>query len=175
MSWAEADAHLRLDGDDTQQPYVESLIAAATAHLDGPNGILRRAVGLQTLELRTCGFSTRLTLPFGPVGEIVSVVYLDAAGDEQTAVTTAYTLTGDDLRLAYGQAWPAVRGDAECVRIRYTAGWATAAVPAPIKSAVLLLVGHWYQNRSAAKVGEAIVETPMGVDALLAPYRFLRV
>lgn len=174
VTWAEADAHLRLDGDDTQQTYVESLIAAATAHVDGPHGILGRAVGEQTLELRTCAFPRAyLTLPYGPVGEVVSVKYLDADGVEQTAATSLYEQTGDVLRLAYNQTWPSVRGDAECVRIRYTAGWETP--PAAIKAAILLLVGHWYENREAVNVGNITSEMPLAVDRLLAPYRVLRV
>lgn len=176
VTWEEADAHLRLDGDDTQQPYVESLIAAATAHVDGPNGILGRAVGEQTLELRMCGFPrASLILPYGPVGEVESVKYLDADGAEQTAETSLYEQTGDVLRLAYNQTWPSPRGDAESVRIRYTAGWATEDVPAPIKAAILLMVGHWYRNRQAVATDQSVTETPMGVDALLAPYRVLRV
>lgn len=176
VTWAEADAHLRLDGDDTQQTYVESLIAAATAHVDGPNGILGRAVGEQTLELRTAAFPRAyLTLPHGPVGEVVSVKYLDADGVEQTAATSLYDQTGDVLRLAYNQTWPSPRGDAESVRIRYTAGWATADVPAPIKAAILLLVGHWYANREAVNVGNITSEMPLAVDRLLAPYRIIRV
>lgn len=176
VTWAEADAHLRLDGDDLQQAYVESLIAAAMAHVDGPNGILGRSVGAQTLELRTCGFPrSSLILPYGPVGTIESVKYLDLAGVEQTLDEGLFELTGDVLRLAHGQAWPSPRGDAECVRIRYTAGWETADVPAPIKAAILLLVGHWFANREGVTTGQAAIETPMAVDRLLAPYRYLRI
>lgn len=175
VTWAEADAHLRLDGDDTQQPYVESLIAAASGYIDGPDGILRRAVGEQTLELRGCGFHHTLTLPFGPVSALTSVKYLDAAGDEQTVPAEIYYSAGDNLYLGYGQTWPSPRGDAECVRIRYVAGWAAEDTPAPLKAAVLLLVGHWYANREAVAVGDATAPLPLAVDALLAPYRFLRV
>lgn len=175
VSWAEADAHLRLSGDGSQRIYVESLIAAATAHIDGPNGILRRAVGEQTLELRGCGFHHTLTLPFGPVSALTSVKYLDAAGVEQTVAPEVYYSAGDYLYLGHGQAWPSPRGDAECVRIRYVAGWTVAEIPPSLKAAVLLLVGHWYANREAVVVGDSTATLPMAVDALLAPYRYMRV
>ncbi len=47
-------------------------------------------------------------------------------------------------------------------------------VPTPIRQAMLLMVGHLYENREASTVGPAITELPMGVEALLAPYRVLR-
>ena len=174
VTWAEADAHLRLDGDDSQQSYVEGLIAAATAHIDGPNGILRRAVGEQTLELRTCGFYHTLTLPFGPVTALESVKYLDTNGDEQTVDAGVYYLAGDGIYLSAGQSWPAHRSAADSVRIRYVAGWPTDEVPAAIKHAALLLLGHWFANREAV-TATGQVELPMAVDALLSPFRFIRV
>lgn len=50
VTWEEADQHLKLDGDTSQKSFVEGLIAAATAHIDGPDGWLGRALGVQTLE-----------------------------------------------------------------------------------------------------------------------------
>lgn len=40
-----------------------------------------------------------------------------------------------------------------------------------ITAAMLLLIGHLYENREAVTVGEAAAELPLGVDALLIPYR----
>ena len=51
-------------------------------------------------------------------------------------------------------------------------GMAESSIPAPIRSAALLMIGHLYQNREAVTgYGAALQETPMGVEALLAPYR----
>ena len=52
----------------------------------------------------------------------------------------------------------------------YVAGVADSAVPAPIKHAILLMVGHWYANREAVAPGQ-MHEVPMAVDALIRPYR----
>ena len=35
------------------------------------------------------------------------------------------------------------------------------------KQAILLLVGHWYENREQVTVGEIAREIPLGVEALL--------
>lgn len=39
-----------------------------------------------------------------------------------------------------------------------------------IKTAMMLLVGHWYASREAVTAG-ATSELPLGVDALISPYR----
>jgi uncharacterized phiE125 gp8 family phage protein len=44
-------------------------------------------------------------------------------------------------------------------------------VPEPIKQAILLLVGAWFENREAVLTGTIVATLPFAVDALLAPYR----
>lgn len=39
-----------------------------------------------------------------------------------------------------------------------------------VRTAMLLLIGHWYANREAASSG-GLTETPFAVEALLQPYR----
>jgi hypothetical protein len=47
-----------------------------------------------------------------------------------------------------GYSWPATAaGGINSVRVQFQAG--RALVPAQAKPAVLLLVGHWYENREA--------------------------
>lgn len=55
--------------------------------------------------------------------------------------------------------------------VRYRAGYADGAVPAPIRHAILLMVGHLYENRMAVTAATNMGVMPMGVDALLSPYR----
>ncbi|MDK1372955.1 MULTISPECIES: head-tail connector protein [unclassified Sinorhizobium] len=52
-------------------------------------------------------------------------------------------------------------------------GVATAApVPASVKHAALLLIGHFYNNREAVSA-ERLAKVPMAVDMLIAPHRDL--
>lgn len=45
-------------------------------------------------------------------------------------------------------------------------------LPSPIKHAILLLIGHYYENREATiDKRYEVVELPMAVASLLAPYR----
>lgn len=160
--------HLRVDhaDDDT---LIQAYIDAACSHIDGPHGILNRAIWPQTLELRQNVFGCPARLPYGPVSEIVSIKYVDQSGTEQTADAGLYYQAGDVIHLASGASWPSLRGDAEGVRIRYDAGF--EVVPNAIVQAVMLLIGHWYANRETVTVGQSGVELPMASQALLSPYR----
>ena len=53
--------------------------------------------------------------------------------------------------------------------VTYRAGYET--IPAPIKQAVLLLVGQWYSYRGNVAEEGRPAEMPMAVEALLSPYR----
>lgn len=46
-------------------------------------------------------------------------------------------------------------------------------IPEPIVSAMLLLIGHLYENREQSVMG-ALAEIPMGVESLLLPYTSMR-
>jgi len=43
--------------------------------------------------------------------------------------------------------------------------------PTPVVEAVFQLMAHWYQNREGVAVGVTTEVLPLGVKALLAPYR----
>ncbi|WP_193146545.1 head-tail connector protein [Serratia marcescens] len=40
-----------------------------------------------------------------------------------------------------------------------------------VRTAMLLLVGHWYENREASVVGQSVSKLPMAVESILQPYR----
>lgn len=141
VSWDEARVHLRLEDGDDQQAYVEGLIAAVTAWLDGPVGWLGRALGEQTLEavFPIYGEPAARCYPYPPFLSLVSDV-------------------------------PAVDGATTAVRWR--AGYEAGKVPAPIRHAILMMVSHLFNNRDAVSTTAAQpAALPMGVEALLGPYR----
>lgn len=171
----EVKAHLKLDEND-EDTFLEGALAGVIAHLDGPDGILGRALGQQTLELRTDCFwnarvSRHLLLPCRPVISVEAVTYLDADGAEQPLAATEYELIGDKLAPARPGAWPRTRYHDEAVRVRYRAGY--DELPKGIRSAILLMVGDLYRNRSTVTVGAPATKTPMSttVENLLRPFR----
>jgi uncharacterized phiE125 gp8 family phage protein len=133
----------------TEDDVLEPLEQAAVATLDpASNGWLGRALRPQTWELRLSQFPCdAIRLPFPPQTSIVSFKYDDAAGVEQTLVEgTDYRVFNLNQRVAclvdkpYQGSWPSARYDRESIRIRYVAGYAGNAMPAPIKQAVALAV-----------------------------------
>ena len=175
VSLTEAKAHLRVlhAADDA---FIGALIDLATTYIGGRAGIVGRALVTQSWEYRIDDFPDggRIELPLPPLVSVESVKYLDADGAEQTLATSVYNVETSTLvgmiRLAYNQDWPETLDDDYAVRIRFTAGYgAAAAVPVPLKQAILLLIGHFYVNRDMG------VDLPRGapfaVEALLAPHR----
>lgn len=174
ITLAEAKANSRVDGSDDDS-LITGLIDAATAHIDGWSGILGRCVVTQTWQQDFSCFpaSRRLRLSMDPAQSVV-VKYSDGDNADQTFSGASYSLHTDDcgpyLWLADGASWPSTFSRQDAVRIEITAGYgAASAVPQSIKQAILLMVGHWYENREAT--GEGLKDIPLAVDALLAPYR----
>ena len=155
-----------------------SLIAAATDYLDGPSGILGRAIIAQEWLLELDEWPSRLALPIEPVGS-VSVAYLNEFGVE-TAVadTDLVVINAPSSRTVI--EWvdsfqaPNLNAARYPVKITISAGFGSAAeTPSAIKVAIKMMVGHWYENREAVVVGMSVVDLPMAVNALLARYRVM--
>jgi uncharacterized phiE125 gp8 family phage protein len=175
---AEAKLHIRANEDTVEDALVGSLITAAREYCET---FTRRSLMPQVWDLKLDSFCDPaaykdgvIWLPKPPVTAVTSITYLDTAGDSQTLGTSIYTY---DLpsgpQEAYGQVFPQTRSTLNAVTIRFAAGYATAAaVPYSIKAAMLLLIGHWYQNREAVVVGVGIgsVQVQTSAEALLWPY-----
>jgi len=174
VTWEDADAHLKLSGDETEKLYVEGLIAAATAHIDGPNGWLGRAIGLQTLEARFGGYGcfASVRLPYPPLVELISAKYLDAVGAEQDVALSDLDVFGSDISCTTALwPWAGCSTRREAVRVRYVAGY-PEGVPAPIRVAILMMVGDMHRNRVTTQAGaQSAVPMSTKVEDLLAPFR----
>lgn len=178
VSLEEAKAHLRVDHDEDDD-LIDLFISAARGNLDARDGWLGRAICTQTWELSLDSFPVReVQLPFAPLQSIVSVKYDDAAAVEQTVSAGDYQhdVTSEPGRLVLGpdSSWPSINDTVNAVRIRYVAGYGVAVdVPAPIRAAILLMVGDLYENRAAQVINAGPigrVDNPT-VQALLGPYR----
>jgi len=172
VSLAEAKAHLRVFHDD-EDTYINGLIAAAQDWLAGEKNWLGRSVCEQDWELTLSAFPVgKISLPKPPLVAVTAVLYTPPGGSEVHLATyrefDAGVADGGYILPAIGEAWPTTSGEPNSVRIQFTAGFET--VPASIKNAALLLIGHWFEHREAAAETK-ITDLPMAVDALLMPYR----
>ena len=169
VSLAEAKAHLRVTHDD-EDAVISGMIGAATSLLEGPNGILGRALITQTWRLAVPYLRYRETLPLAPVQSIQAVTYIDTDDAQQTIAATDYRHVGDLLEFDEAIPGAAVRSDA--FRVDFVVGYGEAAdVPEPIRMAMLLLIGQWYEHRST--VGQENGEMPFAFRQLTAPYRVM--
>lgn len=176
VSVTEAKLHLRVDHDE-DVALIAGLVAAAREQVEAMS---RRALVTQTLELRLAGWpgGECILLPRPPLASVVSVKYTDTAGVEQTFAATNYTAhTAPEpggVWLKYNCSWPSADlAPGPSIAVRYTAGYGTAAaVPQRYKQAILLLVGHWYEQREAViTTGQQPVTVPMAVEMLCAAER----
>lgn len=176
LTLAEAKAHCRIDDADSDG-VLTSLINAAESYLDGYSGILGRALINQKWVQNYDSFCDRMNLPVGIASSISTVKYYDSSNVQQTLASSVYQLLTDDLgsyvTLKPLQVWPQPYSREDAVEITWVAGYGSAAanVPAAIRAAALLLVGHWYENRENVVIGQTVAELPMAVNSLLAPFR----
>ncbi len=173
LSLAEVQLHLRIE-DDEENPLLYGLIDGATGWAE--NYTWSRFV-TQTWVMRMERFlCTQIPLHPNPVSSVSSVQYADTAGTTQTLTPTTDYIADiyqkpSLIYPAYNKWWPATRGFNNDVTVTLVAGYgAASAVPREIKLALLMLIGNWYEHRTAA--GCDMTEIPFGVKPLLDNYSY---
>jgi len=175
---AEAKLHLRIDGTE-EDAYISSLITVARSDVET---ITRRALITQTWELVMDEWPDKdwFEIPLPPLQSVTSITYKDADGDENTFSTDNYVVDTDSepgrVRLVDTADWPTDDlYPLSAIRVLFVAGYGDAGddVPDPIRQAMYLLIGHYYENREAVinSTGANIQILPMGVSNLLQTYR----
>lgn len=173
LTAAEVKAQSRIDFAD-DDALLSWLISSVTATLDGPAGILGLCLTTQTWAQSFDGFSDTIRLPLAPV-QSVTVGYVDTDGSSQSLVDAYRVHTdarGAYLRRVDGAVVPATATRDDAVTVTMVCGFGDAAsdVPADIRQAALLMVGHLYEHREAAAPLQ-FHELPMGARWLLERYR----
>lgn len=150
--------HLRVTSAD-EEPYIlEQLLPAARERAEADtNRQIITARWQLTLPAFPCG---SIALPKGRIQSVESVTFVDVAGETQEL------LADEDWRLLSNREpgeiepvgdWPATaarRRDAVAVEFRAGYGDDATSVPALLKSGILLVLGHLYENRQDVVVGE---------------------
>lgn len=174
VSLAEAKAHCRVENVE-DDALMAGYILAAREHVEV---YTRRALIQQTFILTIDEqWPEIIVLPRPPLMSVVSVSYVDTAGSTQVLASNLYQVSagGIEGRIApaYGQAWPSVRRQLDTIAVRFTCGYGAnpGDVPNPLRQAILLLIGHWYENRETVVLGTIATELPLTVEALLFPFR----
>ena len=158
---------LRVDSSD-EDVTITALIDAAVQHCQDYTNrhFVVSNFNLYLDDFYNCSFD------IGPLVTVAMVQYLDGAGVSQTLPSAKYwaDVARDPGRIKFDSP-PDTYDDAfNVVTINGTIG----EVPKPpIVHAIKMLVAHYYENRRAAVVGTLTSEMPLGVSALLNPYRII--
>lgn len=165
---------LRVDGTDDDDTIADA-IASAVGHIEAYTATRMLT---QTVALRAGCFDNLASLPIGPVRSIVSIVYLDPLGAQQTLDPTKYELFGAGLdrgiRPSINMIWPSTRHVSDAVLVTAVVGYgAEADIPTPVMRAILLLVGDYYLSREDTILQRGVTPAtlPNGVDANLCNHR----
>ena len=188
VTLAEAKAHLRVDASD-DDAYILGLITTAREWCEE---YLDRTLVSTQWVMRLDKFpddgTMDVELPRPPVvssgtATAVSVTYTAENGGTQSWSSASYRVdrasTPGVVRTLYGQTWPPHLQDDNAVTVTWWGGYGPSgsSVPAAIRHAILMLVGHWYDgSRSGVLTGSISKEVEFGVKSLLdsqrwGPYR----
>ncbi len=176
VTTAELKTHLRIDVS-TEDGYLDTLLAAARDMVESMTG--RRMISrTEKLLLDFFPGCNVVVIPVAPVSAVGTIVTKDESDATTTFASSNYIvdISGPVAKIVLksGSSWPDL-GSApkpvNAVEIQFTSGYANAAaVPAPMKLAVKLLAGHYYENRESSTPLD-MKEIPMGIKAILNPYR----
>ena len=171
----EARAHCRIDITD-EDAQVYDWIKAATEYAEREHDITIMSTTLRmTLDGWPCATDVNrwgsILLPRWPVTSVSSIAYVDGNGTTQTWASSNYTVDiySKPARIskAYGITWPTLQEVPNSVTVQFVAGYSSAAaVPATLKRALYLLVGHFSENREATSV-DVNKEIEFSVSSLL--------
>lgn len=186
VSLTDAKTHLRISNTKSDTT-LTSLVAVAAELMDGREGILRRALITQSWRMTLDAFPAErgFRLPLPPLQTVDSIQYYDADNVLQTLATSEYVVIIDELfgrvELATTASWPSTYDRDDAVLVTFTAGYGAtaAAVPEPLRHAMLLYVAELYSARGDAggegKIvlsgARSITPAEASMGRLLAPYK----
>ena len=170
----EIEDHLRLSDTSTgeEDVVIQSYIKAARRYCER---IQNRAYLHQTwdLILDTWPEGDYIEIPRPPLVSVTHVKYFDTDETEATMSSGLYYVDTNSepgrVHLQYGETWPTeTLRPANGVAVRFVAGYGSVSslVPAEIKQALKLLVGHMYERREATDLKEVLEITPGAMDLL---------
>jgi len=169
VTLAEAKSHLRVV-QDNEDALIESLIVAAREWCEDfqNKSYLTQTWKLTFDELQ---FGT-IEIPKPPLQSIDNIVLVETDGTENSVTDYEVDDNSTPGRLLINSYPDVEMQKMSGLQITFTAGHQTADdVPEKVKSAIKLLVGHWYKNREAVIKGSVPRPLKMAVKSLLSQDR----
>lgn len=193
VSTAEAKTHLRV-GHSSDDTYIDALVSTARQVIEARTGmrlftqtVELRADSFDELGLGhvsyppTAGYRSTgnwyssdndvISLRCAPVQSVDSVKYYSSSNVDSTFSSDDYwtdlVSVPCRIQVTSSDVWPTTNNRIGNVRIRMTAGWSdTADIPEIFKTAIKLLVGHYYENREQV-TDVRLMEIPEGIQNII--------
>jgi uncharacterized phiE125 gp8 family phage protein len=172
ISLAEAKAFLRVEHDDDDD-VIAALIASARIYVEAQT---RRALITQSWRLVRDAWpqAGKIAVRPAPLRALDAVRVHDGQGDPLEVDVEAFVVdTAGSVLVFAPWALPHPASTAAGIELDVTLGYGDEAidVPEPLRQAIRLLVGHWYEHRGVVADANAALSLPLTVPALFAPYR----
>ena len=175
IALSEVKDQLRIEHSD-DDALLTRLIDVAVAFTDA-QGALGKAMITQTWAQWVESDPPRIVrLSLGPFQSLDAVRYYDVDGALQNDDVNNYNVFGfaahATIQPKDGESWPDTQERGDAIQLEFTVGYGDTAddVPATLRHALMLLIGHWYDNREQSGM-EELSNIPYGFDALLNMHR----
>jgi uncharacterized phiE125 gp8 family phage protein len=168
---AKKQCEVTFNDDDS---YIQSLIDAARAHIEGITG---QALAARSQAFSFAAFARVMQLPVAPVRAINAVGYISAEDIDVLVPPVEYRLGARHgtpaVMVRSGGQWPVDVADyPDVVTVTAEVGpLSRAEIDEDLRHAGKMLVAHWYRSREMAVIGAAASDLPEGFHALLAKHR----
>jgi uncharacterized phiE125 gp8 family phage protein len=181
MVWSHLNAILveDLDSPPPDEPYdaalIDELIAAAVDRLDGPNGLLNRALITQTWLAQLPRFEREMRIPLPRCRLVSSITYIDPDGDSQAVALDAFRVVGlgtDHARIVPVDNWPDTARRDDAVAVTFVAGFGDAPddVPGSIRLALCEMVATAYAHREFATLDGSFSTLPAAASRVVSDW-----
>jgi uncharacterized phiE125 gp8 family phage protein len=174
ISVAEVKEQLRIEHSDDDD-LIYRLISAAVAFTD-VQGALGKAIITQTWRQWVSANPGEVYLMVKPVQSLTAVKYYDTNGALQTATLADYETFGTAnsryVKPASGKTWPTTQARPDAIALEYTTGYgaSASAVPETIRHGLMMLIGHWYENRESSTT-DRLESVPFGFAEMIGSER----
>ena len=168
----EAAEFMRADFPEQETDMIEGIITASRQWCEE---YLRRAIGIQTLEITLDSFPKKILLR-PPLISVTSIKYYDSNGDQQTMNASDYRVSKNSEPATIIPSsdssttgiWPTTLEADDAITIRFVTGYqdggspfVSKELPKTIRTAMLMQIADLYANR------ESQVEKPLSANPTL--------
>ncbi len=175
VSLAKVKEFLKIENNDDDS-LINDLITQAVSHIEkiAEQKLITQDWRIFFDDLPRSGV---LDIPLAPIIAPIEVRYYDDQGNAQIVMAQDYEFDRHSIPARLWIKTPVCMGaqlNGFEVDVRAGFGASGVEIPGDIIRALLLTVAHWYEFRGAVHPADQPLSNPAGLDALLAPYKRIR-